>query len=105
MNTLRSSKDIKGFMTSAPRFYGLQGRIVKLALLDSQLNNRISNFNGIVITNLENETSAIYGLSELMGHEMISMNAIIENRYTDEFSTNLKETSHSLIKYTLDKLV
>ena len=82
MNTLRSSKDIEGFMTSAPRFYGPQGRIVKLALLDSQLNNRISNFNGIVITNLENETSAIYGLSELMGHEMISMNAIIENRYT-----------------------
>ena len=105
MNTLRSSKDIKGFMTSAPRFYGPQGRIVKLALLDSQLNNRISNFNGIVITNLEMETSAIYGLSELMGHKMISMNAIIENRYTDEFSTNLKETSHSLIKYTLDKLV
>jgi uridine phosphorylase len=105
MNTLRSSEDIEVFTASAPRFYGPQVRIVKLALLDSQLNNRISNFNGIVITNLEMETSAIYGLSKLMGYEIISMNAIIENRYPDEFSTNLKETSHSLIKYTLDKLV
>jgi uridine phosphorylase len=89
MNTLRRSKDIEGFTASAPRFYGPQVRIVKLALLDSQLNNRISNFNGILITNLEMETSAIYGLSKLMGYEIISMNAIIEK----DIQTNLVQTS------------
>ncbi len=55
---------------TAGGFYGPQGRILRLAIQDNDLNKKIDsfNFNGIRITNLEMETSAIYGLSKLLGH-------------------------------------
>ncbi|MGB5500274.1 MAG: phosphorylase, partial [Maribacter sp.] len=56
------------------------------------------------ITNLEMESSAIYGLSKLMGHQAVSLNCIIANRVLGEFSKNPLQTIDNLIKYTLDKL-
>lgn len=51
------------------------------------------------------ETSAIYGLSKLLGHKAVSMNAIIANRANGTFSQNPGKIVADLIKYTLDKLV
>ena len=51
------------------------------------------------------ETSVIYGLSKLLGHHALSMNAIIANRATGEFSADPKAVVNKLITYTLDKLV
>jgi uridine phosphorylase len=51
------------------------------------------------------ETSAIYGLSKLLGHNACSMNAIIANRANGTFSENYNKVVEDLIAYTLDKLV
>ena len=51
------------------------------------------------------ETSAIYGLSKLLGHHACSMNAIIANRANGTFSKDYQSVVENLITYTLDKLV
>ena len=97
----------KGMTATAGGFYGPQGRVVRLPIKDSNLNNKIDsfNFNGIRVTNLEMETSAIYGLSKLLGHHACSMNAIIANRALGTFSENPDKVIADLIIYTLDKMV
>jgi uridine phosphorylase len=104
---LASEKTHLGMTITAGGFYGPQGRVLRLAVQDPDLNNKIDSFNyqGIRITNLEMETSAIYGLSKLLGHHACSMNAIIANRPLGEFSENPKQVVEDLITYTLDKLV
>jgi len=62
-------------------------------------------FEGYRITNLEMETAAIYGLSKLLGHNALSLNAIIANRATGTFSEDPYKAVDELIKYTLEKLV
>jgi len=80
--------------------------VLRLALQDPELNHKIDNFefNGIKVTNLEMETSAIYGLSKLMGHHACSMNCIIANRANGTFSKDYHAAVEKLIKYTLEKL-
>jgi len=104
---LHSSSVFEGITATAPGFYGPQGRVLRLAIQDPKLNEKIDNFNfnGLKVTNLEMETSAIYGLSKLLGHNAISMNAIIANRANGTFSKDPYKTIEALIKYTLDKLV
>ena len=97
----------KGMTATAGGFYGPQGRVLRLPIKDSNLNNKINsfNFNGIRVTNLEMETSAIYGLSALLGHDACSMNAIIANRALESFSENPDKVIEDLILYTLNKIV
>lgn len=104
---LKSDKTYKGMTATAGGFYGPQGRVLRLALQDAELNNKMDNFNfeDIQVTNLEMETSAIYGLSKLLGHHAVSLNAIIANRATGDFSKNPSKTIEELIVYTLDKIV
>ncbi len=101
------SKDVfAGVTATAVGFYGPQGRILRLAIQDPELNKKIDNFeyNGIKITNLEMETSAIYGLAKLLGHNACSMNAIIANRANMTFSKDPYLPVEKLILYTLEKL-
>jgi uridine phosphorylase len=104
---IASEKTHQGITATAGGFYGPQGRVLRLALQDADLNNKIDSFSfkGDRITNLEMETSAIYGLSKLLGHNAVSMNAIIANRANGTFSENPSEIVANLIKYTLEKLV
>lgn len=104
---LVSDKTYQGITATAGGFYGPQGRILRLALQDDQLNNKIDSFifQENKITNLEMETSAIYGLSKLLGHNACSVNAIIANRANGTFSENPNKVVADLIEYTLDKLV
>ncbi|QNM86525.1 nucleoside phosphorylase [Polaribacter pectinis] len=106
-NKLKSDKTYSGITATAGGFYGPQGRVLRLGLQDKELNNKIDSFNfkGNRITNLEMETSAIYGLSKLLGHNAVSMNAIIANRANGTFSKDYKQVVVDLIEYTLDKLV
>lgn len=103
---LLSNKVFSGITATAGGFYGPQGRVLRLAVQDPTLNHKIDsfNFNGIRITNLEMETSAIYGLSKLLGHHAVSMNAIIANRANLTFSNDMYKTVDNLIEYTLNKL-
>ena len=106
-NKIYSDKFHIGFTGTAGGFYGPQGRVVRLNIQDPQLNSKMDtfNFNGTRMTNLEMETSAIYGLGKLLGHNCLSLNAIIANRAVGEFSSNPEKTVNELIAYTLDKLV
>lgn len=104
---LFSEQTYKGITATAGGFYGPQGRVLRLPLQDPNINKKIDsfNYNGNRITNLEMETSAIYGLSKLLGHHACSMNAILANRAKGTFSANPKQLVEKLIIYTLDKLV
>ncbi len=106
-NKLKSDQTVLGFTATAVGFYGPQGRVLRLPIKNVDLNSRMDSFNyqGTQITSLEMETSAIYGMSKLLGHNARSMNAIIANRANGTFSNNPKETVERLIKYTLEKLV
>jgi len=106
-NKLKSDQIVLGFTATAVGFYGPQGRVLRLPIKNADLNSKMDNFNyqGTAITNLEMETSAIYGMSKLLGHNALSMNAIIANRANGTFSKNPKETVERLIEYTLEKLV
>lgn len=96
----------KGITLTAGGFYGPQGRVLRLPVQDPDLNKKIDSFSfqGMTVTNLEMETSAIYGLSKLLGHHAVSLNAIIANRATGDFSKKTSETIEKLITYTLNKI-
>jgi uridine phosphorylase len=104
---LMSKKIFTGITATAGGFYGPQGRVLRLPLEDANINAKIDSFsfNGNRITNLEMETSAIYGLSKLLGHRAVSMNAIIANRADGTFSKNYTQVVEDLIEYSLNKLI
>ncbi len=96
----------KGITGTAGGFYGPQGRVLRLNIPDENLNNKMDSFtyNSTRMTNLEMETAAIYGLGKLLGHECLSLNAIIANRATGTFSEDPYKAVDALITYTLNKL-
>jgi uridine phosphorylase len=98
---------LKGITISAPGFYGPQGRVLRLKLTDPGLNEKIESFqfNGRKITNFEMESSAISGLSCLLGHNALTICSIIANRIRKEFSSDYKITIDKLIKTVLDRIV
>ncbi|CAM4272016.1 nucleoside phosphorylase [Zobellia nedashkovskayae] len=87
-------------------FYGPQSRVLRLKLSDNNLQDKLASFEykDVKITNLEMETSGIYGLAKLLGHRAVSMNCILANRANGEFSTKPTESTEELIKYSLEKL-
>lgn len=103
---LTSDKVFKGITATAGGFYGAQGRVLRLPLQDKELNDKLVSFlyNGYRITNLEMETSAIYGLCKLLGHQAVSLNTIVANRANGTFSKDPYAAVDQLIQYTLDKL-
>jgi uridine phosphorylase len=97
---------IQGVTISANGFYGPQGRVLRLQTLDPDLNDKIEefDFNGEKITNYEMESSAIFGLSAMLGHNAAAVCAIIANRITKDASKDYKPTVKSLIQVVLDRL-
>ncbi|EPR70396.1 Purine nucleoside phosphorylase [Winogradskyella psychrotolerans RS-3] len=97
----------KGMTGTAGGFYGPQGRVLRLPLQDPDLNTKLDNFSykDFRITNFEMETSVIYGLSKLLGHEALSLNAIIANRANGNFSKDPKKVVDKLILYALERIV
>ncbi|AIZ42874.1 nucleoside phosphorylase [Cellulophaga baltica] len=104
--TFMSETMHKGFTATNVGFYGPQGRVLRLKTEDPSLNDKLASFdyNGLKITNLEMETSGIYGLAKLLGHRAVSLNCILANRSTGEFLTNPTEATEKLIEYALKKL-
>ena len=97
----------KGVTMAAPGFYGPQGRILRLPIIDPNVNSKIEKFEfkGYKITNYEMESSALYGLSRLLGHNAATICLIIANRVNKTYLSDYKEKIKGLIKYTLDKLI
>lgn len=103
-----SSEEIhQGITITAGGFYGAQGRVIRIPIQDPKLNSKIDSFhfNNLRATNLEMETAAIYGLSKLLSHHSLSLNAIVANRANGTFSNDPYETVEKLIQYTLDKII
>ncbi|KZS42054.1 phosphorylase [Aquimarina aggregata] len=107
LNQMNSDSVQKGITVTNVGFYGPQGRVLRLALQDNLLNQKLRSFafDTQKITNLEMETAGIYGMAKMLGHKAISMNAILANRATGEFSTSPKNTIDKLITYTLEKII
>lgn len=97
---------LTGVTATCGGFYGPQGRMLRLEPKDSIFRDKLQSFRyeDLKITNFEMETSAIYGLSKLLGHQACSMNAILANRANGSFSKKPDETINNLIQYTLNKL-
>jgi len=94
----------QGITVTCPGFYGPQGRILRLGISNPELVNRLTQFRygQHRITNFEMETSAIYGLSRLLGHNCLSLNAVIANRVRKEFSKDGKAAVENLIVRVLE---
>lgn len=97
---------VKGVTISAPGFYGPQGRHVRIPLADGTLNEKIMSFeyNGEKITNFEMESSAVAGLSKLLGHKAMTVCCIIAGRVSKEMNTEYKGSMEGLVKTVLDRL-
>ncbi|MCX6314602.1 MAG: nucleoside phosphorylase [Sphingobacteriales bacterium] len=96
----------KGITVTCPGFYGPQGRVLRLPLQHPGLINKFThfNFNQHRIANFEMETSAIYGLGKLLGHECLSINAIVANRVLQRYSKDGEATIDQLIKKSLEAI-
>lgn len=87
-------------------FYAPQGRILRAPAQDDQFLDKLESFQfeSKKITNLEMETSGIYGMAALLGHEAVSLNAIIANRASGKFSEHPKQITEKLIIFALDQV-
>jgi uridine phosphorylase len=94
----------QGITVTCPGFYGPQGRVLRMGLTHPQLINRLTSFSfgNHRISNFEMETSAIYGMGKILGHQCLSLSAIVANRITKEFSKNGNAAVEKLIKKTLE---
>ena len=97
---------IKGVTISAIGFYGPQGRHVRLPLADPKLNSKIESFrfDDHSITNYEMESSAIAGLSKMMGHKAMTVCSIIANRVALESNADYQGSIEDLIKIVLERI-
>lgn len=93
-----------GITATLGGFYGPQGRAIRLSSGPYNWMQDLCNFdaNGRKITNIEMETAGIYGLSKMLGHSAISLNAILANRITGAFSKNPQKTIDELIVKSLN---
>jgi uridine phosphorylase len=94
----------QGITVTCPGFYGPQGRVLRLGLAYPQLIDNLTSFHfgNFHITNFEMETSAIYGLGNILGHHCLSLSAIVANRITKEFSKDGSMAVENLIKQSLN---
>lgn len=97
---------IKGITISAPGFYAPQGRRLRLNTFDSEINSKLEQFSfgGRTISNYEMESSAIYGLSGLLGHKALTVCAVIGNRVTGEFINDYKPLIMDLALRVMKKI-
>lgn len=93
-----------GITVTCPGFYGPQGRVLRLGLSNPALIDQLTQFQfgQHRITNFEMETSAIYGLGKMMGHQCLSISAIVANRVKKEFSKDGGAAVESLIRKSLE---
>lgn len=97
---------VKGITIACGGFYGPQGRRLRIPLADPLQNQKIEAFeyNGARINNFEMESSAIAGLSKLLGHKALTVCMVVANRKAKEANANYKNQIEDLIKLVLDRI-
>ncbi len=93
----------QGITVTCPGFYGPQGRVLRMGLANAALIDNLTTFSfgNHRISNFEMETAGIYGLGKILGHHCLSLNAIVANRITKEFSKDGNAAVENLIKKSL----
>ncbi len=89
-----------GITVTCPGFYGPQGRVLRMKLANPNLIDQLTTFRfgNRFISNFEMETSAIYGMSKILGHQCLSLNAIVANRVSKQFSKDGVAAVEALIQ-------
>lgn len=97
---------LNGNTVTCPGFYAPQGRVIRLPLQFPKLLDDANYYHkgGFWLTNFEMETSAYYAFARMLGHEAISVNAVIANRIKNKFSKNPTKVVDALIKKVLDRV-
>ena len=97
---------IRGVTIACGGFYAPQGRSLRLPLADPHQNDKIMSFKRgtQVITNFEMESSAIAGLSALLGHKALTVCMVIANRVAHEANTSYRNTINTLIQTVLQRI-
>ena len=97
---------LRGHTLTCPGFYAPQGRSLRLAPRNTDFMSRIYSFvhEGISLTNIEMETAAMYALGSLLGHRVLSLNAIIADRRNGKFSSDGHAVVERLIAHVLEKI-
>lgn len=96
-----------GITVTAPGFYGPQGRTIRLHPAIDNLNEKLASFiwHNVRVTNLEMETSAIYGFSHLLGHDALTVCLIIANRPNGTFLNDYHDQMRQLVGTVVERLV
>uniref|UniRef100_A0AB33IYS4 Uridine phosphorylase n=2 Tax=unclassified Prevotella TaxID=2638335 RepID=A0AB33IYS4_9BACT len=97
---------VRGVTIACGGFFGPQGRELRIPLADPTQNTKVESFeyNNYKITNFEMESSALAGLSKLMGHKAMTCCMVIANRLAKESNTNYKNSINGLIKLVLERI-
>ncbi len=96
-----------GMTVTCPGFYAPQGRTLRYSPKIENWLKKMNEFrhDGKVLTNLEMETAGYYLMGKILGHEVLSISAIVANRMTNKFSKQPEKQIDNLIKYALEKIV
>uniref|UniRef100_UPI0040293653 nucleoside phosphorylase n=1 Tax=Prevotella sp. TaxID=59823 RepID=UPI0040293653 len=97
---------VRGITIACGGFFGPQGRELRIPLADPHQNEKVESFvyGDLRITNFEMESSALAGLSALMGHKAMTCCMVIANRVAKEANTNYKNSIDNLIIEVLDRI-
>lgn len=97
---------VHGNTVTSPGFYAPQGRKLRIPVSNPKFLDQITYFNhhGFWLTNFEMETSMLYAMARMLGHEAISINAILGNRSQGTFTKNPYDTIDSIILKVLDRI-
>ena len=95
-----------GITATASGFYGPQGRMLRLNPSITDLHEKMKSFTfkNNQITNFEMETSALYYLGQTLGHNTLTICAIIGNRINKEYSKDYKRTMLKMIDLVLKRI-
>lgn len=105
-NRIGGDDMVHGITIACGGFYGPQGRQLRIPLADPDQNAKVESFEyeGMYITNFEMESSALAGLSKLLGHKATTCCMVIANRLIKEANTGYKSTIDNLIKEVLERI-
>ncbi len=106
LDRVASTDMVRGITIACGGFFGPQGRELRIPLADPDQNEMVESFeyNGMRITNFEMESSAVAGLSALMGHKALTCCMVIANRRAKQANTGYKNTIDGLIKIVLERI-
>lgn len=106
IDRVAGSAMVRGYTIACGGFYGPQGRVLRLPLADPDQNAKVESFEyeGMKICNFEMESSALAGLSSLLGHKAMTCCMVIANRLAGKANPNYKNSIDGLIQLVLARI-